>query len=71
MEAGWKLIYSTIHQHRIVLAQEILESEGIESSEINHKDSAFTVIGEHELYVKDADADRAIELLTPLKKGEN
>lgn len=46
-----KLIYSTTEEHMAVLIEDTLRSEGMEVFVLNHKDSAYTVLGQIELYV--------------------
>lgn len=46
-----KLIYSTAQEHMAMLIEDALRAEGIDVFVLNHKDSAYTVLGQIELYV--------------------
>lgn len=46
-----KLIYSTGQEHMAMLIEDALRAEGIDVFVLNHKDSAYTVLGQIELYV--------------------
>lgn len=57
-------IYSGTSQVRLMEIKNILDGEGIEYYEMNKLDSSYAgVFGELQLYVSDADAEKAQELL--------
>jgi hypothetical protein len=55
MDKGWQLIYYSDKQHRVQIVKAVLADNGIESFELNKKDSSYITVGEVELYVKDDD----------------
>jgi hypothetical protein len=67
MEKGWKEIYMTVYEYRVEMAREILENEGIDVVIMNQKDTAYQAFGEIYVYVKEENAERAVELLKNLK----
>ncbi len=67
MEKGWKEVYMTVYEYRAEMAKEILESEGIDAVIINQKDTAYQAFGEMYVYVKEENAERAVEFLKNLK----
>ncbi|TXE06030.1 DUF2007 domain-containing protein [Gelidibacter salicanalis] len=57
-------IYSGSSQVRIMEIKNILENEQIDYQELNKSDSSFLVIhGDIEIYVAQADEQRALEVL--------
>lgn len=57
-------IYSGSSQVRIIEIKNILENANIGYQELNKSDSSFLVIhGDIEIYVSEADAERALEVL--------
>jgi hypothetical protein len=63
MEPNWKLILSDSDSHHVRLMQSILDAEGLQTSMIDHSDSAFPSTAESELYVLEEDFDKATSLL--------
>ena len=62
-------IYSGTSQVRVMEIKNILESENIEFYEINKLDSSYTgILGEIQLYVPEADAEKAQELVDNIEK---
>ena len=64
MDSNWIKIYSTTQQHLVEIAKGVLKENGIESVILNKKDSAYTMIGEIELY---ANPEQALEAMSILK----
>lgn len=61
-------IYSGNSQVRAMEIKNILESEGIAYYEMNKLDSTYTgILGELQLYVSEADAKKAQELLESIE----
>jgi len=52
MDNGWQLIYYSDKQHLVQIVKAVLADNGIESFELNKKDSSYISVGEIELYVK-------------------
>jgi hypothetical protein len=69
MEKGWKNIFATGDEYLVSIAKELLEENGIDSVVINHKDSSYVWLGEVELYVRDENETKALEVLKQLNKG--
>ena len=62
-------VYSGTSQVRVMEIKNLLESEGIEYYEINKLDSSYTgILGELQLYVSEADSDKAKQLLGSFEK---
>ncbi len=64
MEENWQMIFSSSLEHKLKIAQAVLEDEGIKSVIINKKDS-FYLFGELELYVH---ADQVLKAKQIIKK---
>ena len=56
MEKGWESIYSSDKPHLAGIVRELLAESGIESIEMNHRDSFLTTIGEIEIFVMEKDS---------------
>ena len=67
MELNWKLILSDSDSHHVRLMQSVLESEGMQTSMIDHSDSAFPSTAESELYVLEADFEKASAIIADQK----
>jgi hypothetical protein len=65
-----KLVYTTTHDHMVALIKGALEAEGINVLIMNHKDSAYTVLGDIELYVQNEDEERAKEIIAKGQENE-
>lgn len=63
METQWKLILSDTNSVRLRMMQSVLEAEGIAASLIDKTDSEFPTNSESELYVPEADVNKAKEIL--------
>ena len=62
-------IYSGTSQVRVMEIKNILETEGIEYYEINRLDSSYTgILGELQVYVAEADAKKAQQLMESIEK---
>ena len=59
MDKGWQLIYYSDKQHLVEIVKAVLADNGIESFEMNKKDSSYITVGEIELYVKEEDVPLA------------
>lgn len=66
MEDGWKKVYVTREQYRVQMSKDILEQNSITAVIMNHRDSAYP-IGDFELYVREEDETKSLELLKELK----
>jgi hypothetical protein len=69
MEKGWMTVYSTADEYLGTIAKELLQENEIETVMINHKDSAYSFMGEIELYVREEEEKQAVEILEQLKIG--
>jgi hypothetical protein len=69
MEKGWSNIFNSADEYLISIAKDLLQDNGIESVVINHKDSAYVMWGELELYVREENERQSMEILKQLKKG--
>ena len=55
MEKGWEQIYSSDKSHLVAIVKAVLAENGIQSFEVNRRDSTYITIGYIELYVKNKD----------------
>ena len=55
MEKGWEPVYSSDKLHLVEIVKAVLTENGIQSFEVNKKDSTYITIGYVELYVKSKD----------------
>ena len=69
MEKGWTNVFSSSDEYLVSIAKDLLENSGIECVVINHKDSAYVIWGEAELYVSDKNEAQAREILKQLNKS--
>ena len=69
MEKGWKSVYVSSDEYLVAIAKDLLANNGIESVIINHKDSAYVIWGEAELYIREEDEALGNEVLKQLNKG--
>jgi len=67
MEKDWKQVFLTGELYQAEIAKELLENSEINSVIMNHKDSEFIQIGDIEVYVNEADEEKAVEILKELK----
>ncbi len=63
MEKGWVKVFTAKELYRASLLKGVLEDEGIDVIILNKKDSIYITIGEVELYVKQSDAVRALNII--------
>lgn len=62
-------IYSGTSQVRVMEIKNLLETEGIKYYEMNKLDSSYTgILGELQLYVAEADAQKAQQVLERIEK---
>jgi hypothetical protein len=67
MEEGWKEALMTVHEYKATMAKDLLENAGIKTVIMNQHDTAYKSFGDIVIYVKEADLERAQELLKELK----
>ncbi len=67
MEKGWKDVLLTAHEYKATLAKDILENNGLEVVVMNQQDTAIKAFGDYVIYVREADEQKAVELLKELK----
>ena len=63
MEKGWVKIFSTTKIHQIEIVKGILKDREIDAVSINKRDSAYPFFGEIELFVKNDNVLRALDLI--------
>jgi len=63
MDSNWTLVLSDSDSTHVKIVQNLLDSEGLTTSMVDHSDSAFPTNAESELYVKNEDAERARVLI--------
>lgn len=63
MDSNWTLVLSDSDSTHVKIVQNMLDSEGLTTSMVDHSDSAFPSSAESELYVKNEDTDRARVLI--------
>ena len=63
MRLGWKRVVREPNEPRAELMRLLLVSKGIQAVVLNKKDSAYRVFGTCEIYVPQAQAQEAKELL--------
>ena len=69
MEKGWKKVYFSGDEFKVLIARDLLTENGINAVIMNQKDSSYTSFGDVELYVEKHDEDEADRILDQLKKG--
>ena len=70
MEKGWKKVYFSGDEFKVLIARDLLTENGINAVIMNQKDSSYTSFGDVELYVEMHDEKEADRILDQLKKGE-
>jgi len=68
MEKGWKQIYFTQKEYQAQMARDILKLENMDAVILSHHDSAYTTFGEFEVYVREENEEKALELIKELKR---
>jgi hypothetical protein len=63
MDSNWTLVLSDSDSTHVKIVQNLLDSEGLTTSMVDHSDSSFPTNAESELYVKNEDAERARVLI--------
>jgi hypothetical protein len=69
MEKGWKKIYFSGDEFKVLMARDLLAENGINAVIINQKDSSYTAFGDIELYIEELDEQEALKILDQLIKG--
>lgn len=67
MEKDWTLIYTVDQAYKAELIKQDLENEGIESVVMNKHDSITESFGPIEIYVFEADKEKALKLIQNLQ----
>lgn len=67
MEKDWTLVYTVDQSYKAQLIQEVLKENDITGVVMNKKDTIYVTVGEFEIYVNQADAERARKLLLDSK----
>lgn len=67
MEKDWTLVYTVDQSYKAQLIQEVLKENDITGVIMNKKDTIYVTVGEFEVYVNQADAERARKLLLDSK----
>lgn len=67
MEEGWKTVFLTGEEYKANMAKDLLENEGIKAILMNQRDTAYKSFGNIEVYVQEADEQKALEILKELK----
>lgn len=63
MEQDWVKIYSTDKEFKAGLVSSVLKDNDIEVVTMNKRDSSYQAFGIIELYIHNADFDKAIEII--------
>lgn len=63
MKEGWELLCQTVEMYQALILQEALLSRGIITFVINKKDSAYTFMGNIEVYVPSEWIEEALQIL--------
>jgi len=69
MEKGWTSVFCSSDEYLVSIAKDLIENDGMECVVLNHKDSAYVIWGEAELYVRNDNELQAREILKQLNKG--
>ena len=67
MEKDWTIIFTSNKPYQAELVKQKLENEGIESVVMNKRDSAYKTFGQVEVYVNEADKEKAINYIQNLQ----
>ncbi len=70
MEKGWKKIYFSGDEFKVMIARDLLAENDINAVIINQKDSSYTAFGDIELYIEEHDEEEAMRILEQIIKGE-
>ncbi len=69
MEKGWKKIFFSGDEFKVLIARDLLAENGINAVIINQKDSSYTAFGDIELYIEEQDEVEATRILEQLING--
>lgn len=67
MEKGWKQVFLSGQLYKVEIAKSLLENNGINSVILNQVDSVYKIFGNIELFVREEDEQKALEILKELK----
>jgi len=67
MEKDWTLVYTVDKSYKAQLVQELLKENDIVGVIMNKKDTSYVTVGEFEVYVNLADAEKARKFLLDSK----
>jgi hypothetical protein len=67
MEKEWKQVFLSGQMYKAEIAKSLLENNGINSVILNQVDSVYKMFGNVELYVREENEQKALELLKELK----
>ena len=67
MSKDWTKIYTTGQLHLATLAEQALENSGIETVQMNKKDSSY-LFGRIDIMVEKKNYDKALEVINQFKK---
>jgi len=70
MEKGWKKVYFSGDEFKVLMARDLLEENGISAVIMNQKDSSYKTFGEVELFIEEEDEKESLSILEELIKGE-
>jgi len=70
MEKGWKKIYFSGDEFKVLMARDLLAENGINAVIMNQNDSAYLAFGDVELYIEEHDEQEALKILDQLITGE-
>lgn len=63
MKDGWEILCKFNEMHQVMILQQALIQFGIPSSFVNKKDSAYTFMGNIEIYVPSEWIEEALQIL--------
>lgn len=67
MEKDWTLVYTVDQSYKAELANQLLKENEITAVIMNKQDTAYKAFGEHEVYVNNANYEKARKLLLASK----
>ncbi|HEY9123435.1 MAG TPA: DUF2007 domain-containing protein [Bacteroidales bacterium] len=63
MEQGWVKIYKTDKDYQADIVIELLDENTIKAVKINKRDSSYQAFGNIEVYVKEENTEKALQII--------
>jgi type III secretory pathway lipoprotein EscJ len=63
MEADWVMVFTTDAPYKAEIIVQVLAKHNIHAVSVNKKDSSYLAFGDDEVYVNQADSEKALQII--------